>query len=52
MNLNFSQPSVSMLLLHNTSQRNWHHLNLCKVLQPVIEREVEKKKEKRNDIMI
>ncbi len=31
-----------MLLLHNTSQCNWHQLNLCKVLQPVIEREIEK----------
>lgn len=45
MNLNFSQPSVSVLLLAS-AQHNWHHLNLCKVLQPVIERKIEKKREK------
>lgn len=40
--LNFSQPSFSALLLHDTSQRNWHQLDLCKMLQPVIERETGK----------
>lgn len=38
-NLNFSQPSLSTLLLHNTSQHNWHQLKSCKVLQLVIERQ-------------
>lgn len=40
--LNLSQSSLSTLLLHNTSQCNWHQLNLCRVLQPVIERETGK----------
>lgn len=40
--LNFSQPSLSALPLHDTSQCNWHQLNMCKVLQPVIEKEIGK----------
>lgn len=40
--LNFSQPSLSALLLHDTSQCNWHQLDLCKVLQPVMKRETGK----------